>query len=259
MVVEVADWSTRTPSSLVGESIAVNVLVTGASRRIGRHVTERLLADGRSVRALVVPGDPRRSLIERPGVEFVEFSGGGGVGAGGGRRCRSRHPPCGSAHGPEPRRRRILRRQRCGHVSAAVRYQGPRRSGGSLRVHQLGRRLLVRRGRAGGISARGRGASTAAGVGLRRFEAVGRGAQLGVLADSWAAGHDRAADRDRRCRGARRREQRVRSADIRGVCDPRHGGLAVGRGGPRSAVGPADARRWATAAVRRGRPGGADC
>ena len=52
----------------------MNVLVTGASGRIGRHVTERLLADSRSVRALVVPDDPRRPLIERPGVEFVEGS-----------------------------------------------------------------------------------------------------------------------------------------------------------------------------------------
>lgn len=50
----------------------MRVLVTGASGRIGRHVTERLLADGRSVRALVVRGDPRRPLIERTGVEFVE-------------------------------------------------------------------------------------------------------------------------------------------------------------------------------------------
>lgn len=52
----------------------MRVLVTGASGRIGRHVTERLLADGRSVRALVLPDDPRRSLIERSGVEFVEGS-----------------------------------------------------------------------------------------------------------------------------------------------------------------------------------------
>ena len=52
----------------------MSVLVTGASGRIGRHVTERLLADGRSVRALVLSGDPRRSLIERPGVEVVEGS-----------------------------------------------------------------------------------------------------------------------------------------------------------------------------------------
>ena len=52
----------------------MSVLVTGASGRIGRRVTERLLADGRSVRALVVPDDPRRCLIERPGVELVEGS-----------------------------------------------------------------------------------------------------------------------------------------------------------------------------------------
>ena len=52
----------------------MTVLVTGASGRIGRHVTERLLADGRAVRALVLPGDPRRPLIERPGVGVVEGS-----------------------------------------------------------------------------------------------------------------------------------------------------------------------------------------
>ena len=52
----------------------MSVLVTGASGRIGRHVTERLLADGRSVRALVVRDDPRRLLIERPGVDFIEGS-----------------------------------------------------------------------------------------------------------------------------------------------------------------------------------------
>ena len=49
----------------------MTVLVTGATGRIGRHVTERLLQDGHSVRALVMPDDPRRPLIERPGVEFV--------------------------------------------------------------------------------------------------------------------------------------------------------------------------------------------
>ncbi|MDE0218933.1 MAG: NAD(P)-dependent oxidoreductase [Spirochaetaceae bacterium] len=52
----------------------MTVLVTGASGRIGRHVTERLVADGRAVRALVLPGDPRRPLIERPRVDFVEGS-----------------------------------------------------------------------------------------------------------------------------------------------------------------------------------------
>ena len=52
----------------------MSVLVTGANGRIGRHVTERLLAGGRAVRALVLPGDPRRPLIERPGVDFVEGS-----------------------------------------------------------------------------------------------------------------------------------------------------------------------------------------
>ena len=52
----------------------MTVFVTGASGRIGRHVTERLLADGRAVRALVLPGDPRRPLIEWPGVGVVEGS-----------------------------------------------------------------------------------------------------------------------------------------------------------------------------------------
>lgn len=52
----------------------MTVLVTGATGRIGRHVTEKLLAEGRSVRALVVADDPRRDLIEREGVELVTGS-----------------------------------------------------------------------------------------------------------------------------------------------------------------------------------------
>ena len=52
----------------------MNVLVTGATGRIGRHVTARLLQSGRSVRALVRPADERRHRIEGPGVEVVEGS-----------------------------------------------------------------------------------------------------------------------------------------------------------------------------------------
>jgi nucleoside-diphosphate-sugar epimerase len=40
------------------------VLVTGAAGRIGRHVTRRLLASGREVRALVLPDDPGRAWLD---------------------------------------------------------------------------------------------------------------------------------------------------------------------------------------------------
>lgn len=50
----------------------MTVLVTGASGRIGHHVTARLLDQGRAVRALVRPGDPRRDRVDRPGVELVD-------------------------------------------------------------------------------------------------------------------------------------------------------------------------------------------
>src|SRR5687768_16169354 len=50
----------------------MTILVTGATGRIGHHVTTRLLGDGRAVRALVRPGDPRRARVELPGVELLE-------------------------------------------------------------------------------------------------------------------------------------------------------------------------------------------
>lgn len=51
----------------------MTVLVTGAAGRIGRHVTRLLLAQGRTVRALVIPDDPGRAWLEQqPGVEIVE-------------------------------------------------------------------------------------------------------------------------------------------------------------------------------------------
>jgi len=52
----------------------VNVLVTGATGRIGSHVTRLLLEGGRTVRALVEPGDARRERIEGPGVTVIEGS-----------------------------------------------------------------------------------------------------------------------------------------------------------------------------------------
>jgi len=48
------------------------VLVTGATGRIGHHVTARLLESGRTVRALVRPNDPRRARVESPGVELFD-------------------------------------------------------------------------------------------------------------------------------------------------------------------------------------------
>jgi UDP-glucose 4-epimerase len=48
------------------------VLVTGATGRIGVHLTRELRAAGHTVRAFTLPGDPRASLIAGEGVEFVE-------------------------------------------------------------------------------------------------------------------------------------------------------------------------------------------
>jgi nucleoside-diphosphate-sugar epimerase len=64
-----------TPTSAGGHTGAiVNVLVTGATGRIGSHVTRQLLESGRTVRALVEPGDVRRDRIEGAGVTVVEGS-----------------------------------------------------------------------------------------------------------------------------------------------------------------------------------------
>jgi UDP-glucose 4-epimerase len=50
----------------------MTVLVTGAAGRIGRHVTRRLLEQGRTVRALAIPDDPGRAWLDaQPGVEVV--------------------------------------------------------------------------------------------------------------------------------------------------------------------------------------------
>ncbi len=50
----------------------MHVLVTGATGRIGVHLTRELLAAGHTVRAFTLPGDPRAPLIAGPGVELVE-------------------------------------------------------------------------------------------------------------------------------------------------------------------------------------------
>lgn len=47
------------------------VLVTGAAGRIGTHLTRLLVDNGHTVRAFVLPGDPRAEQIAGPGVEFV--------------------------------------------------------------------------------------------------------------------------------------------------------------------------------------------
>lgn len=52
----------------------MNVLVTGATGRIGSHVLRLLLADGHTVRALIEPGDDRRPRIEGPSVTLVQGS-----------------------------------------------------------------------------------------------------------------------------------------------------------------------------------------
>ena len=45
--------------------------MTGAAGRMGAHLTRRLVADGHTVRAFVLPGDPNNQAIEGPGVEVV--------------------------------------------------------------------------------------------------------------------------------------------------------------------------------------------
>jgi nucleoside-diphosphate-sugar epimerase len=49
----------------------MTVLITGATGRIGRHTVHGYLADGRRVRALVLPGDPGGAALETAGVEVV--------------------------------------------------------------------------------------------------------------------------------------------------------------------------------------------
>jgi UDP-glucose 4-epimerase len=50
----------------------MNILVTGATGRIGHHLAAVLRQQGHTVRALVMPGDPLRRRVEQPGVEIVE-------------------------------------------------------------------------------------------------------------------------------------------------------------------------------------------
>jgi UDP-glucose 4-epimerase len=50
----------------------MRILVTGATGRIGHNFVAELLMLGHEVRALVLPGDPQRGRIEKPGVEIVE-------------------------------------------------------------------------------------------------------------------------------------------------------------------------------------------
>ncbi|MFN8442914.1 MAG: NAD(P)-dependent oxidoreductase [Caldilineaceae bacterium] len=50
----------------------MKIFVTGATGRIGHHLVDVLLQRGETVRAFVLPGDPLRGRIEKPGVEIVE-------------------------------------------------------------------------------------------------------------------------------------------------------------------------------------------
>src|SRR6476620_2693902 len=47
----------------------MRILVTGAAGRIGAHLTRALVARGQTVRAFVLPNDPRLALIAGPRVE----------------------------------------------------------------------------------------------------------------------------------------------------------------------------------------------
>ncbi len=50
----------------------MKILVTGATGRIGQNFVDELLRRGHGVRALVMPCDPERKRVEKPGVEIVE-------------------------------------------------------------------------------------------------------------------------------------------------------------------------------------------
>ena len=50
----------------------MKILVTGATGRIGSRLVAELLRRDHQVRALVMPEDPLRARVERPGVEIVE-------------------------------------------------------------------------------------------------------------------------------------------------------------------------------------------
>ena len=50
----------------------MKVLVTGATGRIGHHLVDELAQRGHQVRCLVMPGDPLRDRIAKPGIELYE-------------------------------------------------------------------------------------------------------------------------------------------------------------------------------------------
>ena len=220
----------------------MSVLVTGASGRIGRRVTERLLADGRSVRALVVPDDPRRCLIERPGVELVEGSLADGASL------------LEAVDGAEA----VI------HLAAALTTRN-HVDDEYFEINVAGTYRLL-------SVIRDRGSSVGRFVYIssdavywpggpvpaeylpvdeehpRRPGSVYGGSKVAAEELSLAFGRAHGLpvtivrpERDRRCGGARRRRQRVWGADVRDGGDPRHGELAVGRGGRGSAGGPARA------------------
>ena len=49
----------------------MHILVTGATGRIGSHLTKALIREGHTVRALALPDDPRAEVIAGPAVEIV--------------------------------------------------------------------------------------------------------------------------------------------------------------------------------------------
>lgn len=52
----------------------MTILITGATGRVGRELVALRQAKGEHVRALVMPGDPGRELLESEGVEIVDGS-----------------------------------------------------------------------------------------------------------------------------------------------------------------------------------------
>ena len=49
----------------------MNILITGATGRIGTHLTRALIREGHTIRAFALPNDPNAAKIAGPHVEFV--------------------------------------------------------------------------------------------------------------------------------------------------------------------------------------------
>ncbi len=50
----------------------MNILITGATGRIGRTLIPELIKKGHKIRALIIPGDLHKATIEKMGVDILE-------------------------------------------------------------------------------------------------------------------------------------------------------------------------------------------